>query len=103
MFWSVGPFWYMVYGIWYVVYGMKMPFTVYSHMFRMHHPWAAYNIVHLFLVYIYIYIIIYIYIYTQNTVQNTGQMFVLVSCHISGTKSLRMASFLDPSLSCTKV
>ena len=50
MFWSVGPFWYMVYGIWYVVYGMKMVFIVYSHMFRMHHAWAAYNIVHLFLV-----------------------------------------------------
>ena len=38
MFWSVGPFWYMVYGIWYVVYGiwyvvygMIMAFTVYSH------------------------------------------------------------------------
>ena len=50
MFWSVGPFWYMVYGIWYVVYSMKMAFTVYSHMFYVHHAWAAYNIVHLFLV-----------------------------------------------------
>ena len=50
MFWSVGPFWYMVYGIWYVVYGMKMAFTVYLHMFRMRPAQAAYNIVHLFLV-----------------------------------------------------
>ena len=52
MFWSVGPFCYMVYGIWYVVYGMKMAFKVYSHMFRVHRARAAYNIVHLFLVYI---------------------------------------------------
>ena len=51
MFWSVGPFWYMVYGIWYVVYGMKMVFTVYSHMFHMSPTQAVYNIVHLFLVY----------------------------------------------------
>merc|ERR1712059_89628 len=50
MFWSVGPFWYMVYGIWYVVYGMKMAFTVYLHMFRVRRAWAAYNVVHLFLV-----------------------------------------------------
>ena len=50
MFWSVGPFWYMVYGIWYVVYGMKMTFTVYSHMFCVHLARAAYNVVHLFLV-----------------------------------------------------
>ena len=50
MFWSVGPFWYMVYGIWYVVYGMKMAFTVYSHMFCVCHAQAVYNIVHLFLV-----------------------------------------------------
>ena len=49
-FWSVGPFWYMVYGIWYVVYGMKMAFTVYSHMFRVRRTQAAYNVVHLFLV-----------------------------------------------------
>ena len=40
----------MVYGIWYVVYGMKMAFTVYLHMFHMHHTQAAYNVVHLFLV-----------------------------------------------------
>ena len=52
MFWSVGPFWYMVYGIWYVVYNMKMAFTVYLYMFHVHHTWAVYNIVHLFLVYI---------------------------------------------------
>ena len=44
MFSSVGPFWYMVYGIWYVVYGMKMAFIVYSHMFCVCH------VVHLFLV-----------------------------------------------------
>ena len=50
MFWSVGPFWYMVYEIWYVVYGMKMAFTMYSHMFFMHHAQAVYNVVHLFLV-----------------------------------------------------
>ena len=50
MFWSVGPFWYMVYGIWYVVYGMKMAFAVYSYMFCMCHAQATYNIVHLFLV-----------------------------------------------------
>ena len=50
MFWSVGPFWYMVYGIWYVVYGMKMAFTMNSHMFRVRRAWAAYNVVHLFLV-----------------------------------------------------
>ena len=50
MFWSVGPFWYMVYGIWYVVYGIKMAFTVYSHMFHVHRAQAAYNVVHLFLV-----------------------------------------------------
>ena len=50
MFWSVGPFWYMVYGIWYVVYGKKMAFTVYSHMFCVCHAQAAYNIEHLFLV-----------------------------------------------------
>ena len=54
MFWSVGPFWYMVYGIWYVVYGMKMAFTVYLHMFRVCHAQAAYNVVHLFLVLLYI-------------------------------------------------
>ena len=48
-FWSVGPFWYMVYGIWYVVYSMKMAFTVYLHMFNMCHAWAVYNVVHLFL------------------------------------------------------
>ena len=47
MFWSVGPFWYMVYGIWYVVYGMKMAFTVYSRMFCVHHTRAVYNVVHL--------------------------------------------------------
>ena len=50
MFWSVGPYWYMVYGIWYVVYGMKMAFAVYLHMFRMRHALAAYNVVHLILV-----------------------------------------------------
>ena len=50
MFWSVGPFWYMVYGIWYVAYGMKMAFTVYLHIFRVRRARAAYNIVHLFLV-----------------------------------------------------
>ena len=50
MFWSVGPFWYMVYGIWYVVYGMKMAFTVYSHIFRVLRARAVYNVVHLFLV-----------------------------------------------------
>ena len=50
MFWSVGPFWYMVYGIWYVVYGMKMAFTVYLHMFCVRHAQAVYNVVHLFLV-----------------------------------------------------
>ena len=50
MFWSVGPFWYMVYGIWYVVYGMKMAYTVYSHMFCVCRAGAAYNVVHLFLV-----------------------------------------------------
>ena len=54
MFWSVGPFWYMVYGIWYVVYGMKMAFTVHSHMFRMLHARAVYNLVHLFLVIMYV-------------------------------------------------
>ena len=48
MFWSVGPFWDMVYGIWCVVYGMKM--ALYSHMFHVCHAQAAYNIVHLFLV-----------------------------------------------------
>merc|ERR1712059_22781 len=52
MFWSVGPFWYMVYGIWYVAYGMKMAFIVYLHMFRVRRAWAAYNVVHLFLVYV---------------------------------------------------
>ena len=51
LFWAVGPFWHMVYGIWYVVYGMKMAFTVYSYMFRMWRTQASYNIVHLFLVY----------------------------------------------------
>ena len=35
MFWSVGPFWYMVYGIWYVIYGMKMAFTV--HLFLVYY------------------------------------------------------------------
>ena len=50
IFWSVGPFWYMVYGIWYVVYGMKMAFTVYSHMFHVCHAQAAYNVVHLLIV-----------------------------------------------------
>ena len=50
MFWSVGPFWYMVYGIWYVVYRMKIAFTVYSHMFCVLCAQAVYNIVHLFLV-----------------------------------------------------
>ena len=50
IFWSVGPFCYMVYGIWYVVYGMKTAFTVYSHMFCMCRPQAVYNVVHLFLV-----------------------------------------------------
>ena len=49
-FWSVGPFWYMVYGIWYVAYGMKIAFTVYLHTFRVHRAQAAYNVVHLFLV-----------------------------------------------------
>ena len=33
-----------------VVYGMKMAFTVYLHMFCVHHTRAVYNIVHLFLV-----------------------------------------------------
>ena len=46
----MGPFWYMVYGIWYVVYSMKMVFTVYSHMFHVHHARASYNVVHIFLV-----------------------------------------------------
>ena len=50
MFWSVGPFWYMVYGIWYVVYGMKISSTMYSHMFRVLRARAVYNVVHLFLV-----------------------------------------------------
>ena len=50
MFWSVGPFWYMVYGIWYVVYGMKMAFTVYSHMSHVRRAQAVYNVMHLFLV-----------------------------------------------------
>ena len=50
MFWSVGPFWYMVYGIWYVVYVMKMAFTVYSHMIHVCQALAAYNVVHQFLV-----------------------------------------------------
>ena len=50
VFWSVGRFWYMVYGIWYVVYGMKMAFTVYLYMFHMCRAWGVYNIVHLFLV-----------------------------------------------------
>ena len=50
VFCSVGPFWYMVYGIWYVVYGMKMAFTVYPHMFCVCCAWAVYNVVHLFLV-----------------------------------------------------
>ena len=31
-------------------YGMKMAFSVYSHMFHMFRAWAAYNVVHLFLV-----------------------------------------------------
>ena len=50
MIWSVGPFWYMVYGMWYVVYGMKMAFKVYSHMFHVHHARAVYNVLHVFLV-----------------------------------------------------
>ena len=60
MFWSVGPFWYMVYGLWYVVYGMKMAFTVYLHTFCVHRIRAVYNKVHLFLV------IYKIQIYLQN-------------------------------------
>ena len=50
MFWSVGVFYYMVYGIWYVVYGMKMAFTVYLHMIRVRRALAGYNVVPLFLV-----------------------------------------------------
>ena len=49
-FWSVGPFWYMVYWIWYVIYGIKMAITVYLLMFHMCCSQAVYNIVHLFLV-----------------------------------------------------
>ena len=58
MFWSVGPFWYMVYKIWYVVYGMKMVFIVYSHMFYVHRAQAVYNVVHLFLVYLFFFAVI---------------------------------------------
>ena len=68
MFWSVGPFWYMVYGIWYVVYGMKMAFTVYSHMFRVRHARAVYNVVHLFLV-----LIIFLR-YKRTMFRNTSNM-----------------------------
>ena len=42
MFWSVGPFWYME-------YGMKMAFTVYLHMFCMRRARAVHILGHLFL------------------------------------------------------
>ena len=46
-----------------------MAFTVYSHMFCMHHAQAVFNIVHLFLIYIYIYIYIFILFWYRSISQ----------------------------------
>ena len=36
--------------LWYVVYSRKLAFVVYLIMLCVHHAWAVYNVVHLFLV-----------------------------------------------------